>query len=315
MTERHIDDKEITGILFDIQRFSINDGPGIRTNLFFKGCPLRCLWCHNPESYQAGRQMSFLKNACVGCMACVAACPNQANRTIKEDGRVRLYMDYQRCSACGRCLAVCCYDARAMIGKEYTVKQLTEAVMTDREYYQIGKEEQGGITLTGGEPMLQFEFIKMFLDQLPGIHVCMETSGYAPSWKFLALLDQVDVFLFDYKVTDSGLHQKLCGVENQLILENLEILCRKNKDVILRLPLIAGVNDDEQHLQAIADLINRHPNILYGEIMAYHNLGISKAEQIGMQGKVLEQKNTEQEQKETWLRYFHKCGLTRIRLG
>lgn len=315
MTEQPI--KEKKGMLFDIQRFSINDGPGIRTNLFFKGCPLRCKWCHNPESYLVGKQLSFISSACVGCMACVKACPNGANQVQLAEGKQYLSVDYKLCNACGKCIDVCCYNARSIIGREYTAQELLGEVLIDKEYYKIGEKEGqgGGITLTGGEPMLQFDFIDHFLNSVEDIHVCMETSGYAPTWQYEKLLGKVDLFLFDYKVSNPSKHKELCGVDNRLILKNLEYLCEQNVDIILRIPLIPGTNDDEEHLRETARIIKKHSNIRHGEIMAYHNLGVSKADNIGLCNKVLEQENATKEQKELWLQSFHNNGVENIKLG
>lgn len=310
-------DKEIKGILFDIQRFSVNDGPGIRTNLFFKGCPLRCKWCHNPESYLPGRQLSFQPSACTGCMACVPVCPSGANRVVREGGSDYLAVDYRKCTACGECLKVCCYDARSIVGKAYTAAELREQILVDREYYLVkdGEGRTGGVTLTGGEPMSQFPFVERLLGELEGIHICMETSGYAPTEQFARLLGKVDLFLFDCKATDPEKHRALCGADNRLILENLRFLCDSGADIILRLPLIAGLNDDEEHFKAVTELINSCPSIRRGEIMAYHNLGVSKGDQIGMAGELWEQENTTAEQKEAWLERFHQLGLKTIKIG
>ncbi len=310
---QHIEGKK--AMLFDIQRFSVQDGPGIRTNLFFKGCPLRCIWCHNPESYRMEKQLSFLSKACTGCGSCAAVCPYGANALIRTDEGALLCMDHERCAACGECLKVCCYDARTMVGYEMTAKELADQVEMDRAYYAVrGAEgECGGITLTGGEPMLQAAFLHEFLDLLQGVHVCMETSGYAGQRDFAGLLPKIDLFLFDYKATDPEKHRRLCGVGNEKIRDNLEYLCREKADVILRLPLIPGINDDEEHLREIAALINRHPNIRYGEIMPYHTLGVAKAEQIGCDRPVVSHENATEEKKQEWLSLLRGYGAERIR--
>jgi glycyl-radical enzyme activating protein len=322
MTELHTNHKkELKAVLFDIQRFSVNDGPGIRTNLFFKGCPLRCIWCHNPESYIPSKQLSFNPSSCTGCMACVEVCPNHVNQPVKMGEKVILSVNFDKCGACGACLEVCCYGARSMIGKEYTVEELKTQIQTDLEYFKITDDtgRTGGITLTGGEPMSQFEFIDSFLDELDGIHVCMETSGYAPTWQFEKLLNRIHTFLFDYKVTNSEKHKKLCGTDNDLILKNLRFLSNNGADIVLRLPLISGVNDENEHLMAIAELIRENLGISGGEIMAYHNMGIAKAEHIGiMRGSHVERydgTSATAEQQDCWLRKLKGYGLDRIKIG
>lgn len=308
--------KELNAILFDIQRFSVNDGPGIRTNLFFKGCPLRCEWCHNPESFIPGKQLSFQASMCVGCMECVKTCPNQVNEVVEREENKYLNLHYDRCRNCGECMKICCYDARSMIGKSYTVSELLAEIMVDKVYYDIGEERmRGGITLTGGEPMSQFEFIDHFLNAVGDIDVCMETSGYGKTEDFNRLLGRISCFLFDYKVTDSEKHKKLCGVDNTLILKNLKFLCDHGAAVILRLPLIRGVNDDAEHLKTIARLVKENPSIHHAEIMAYHNLGEVKAEQIGYEGGVWKGETATTEQKDWWLSQFHKYGLEKVKIG
>ena len=312
---------EVKATLFDIQRFSVKDGPGIRTNLFFKGCPLRCIWCHNPESYLCQKQLSFRPQACTGCMACVDVCDRGVNQVTQQNGHLQLSVQFDKCNACGKCLDVCCYDARSIIGRDYTVSDLKKFIAQDMEYYKIPDEEGecGGITLTGGEPMAQFSFIDFFLNEIKDIHICMETSGFAPTWQYERLLGRVHLFLFDYKVTDPLKHKRLCGVDNQQILTNLEFLCSHHADMILRLPLISGLNDDDEHFEAVAKLLSKYANIRRAEIMAYHNMGVNKADQIGLSDhKEIQRYNgnsASEEQKQEWVRRFKEKGAERIRIS
>lgn len=256
-----------------------------------------------------------LRAACTGCRECIPVCPQNASYVATDGDRLRISVDYEKCTACGACTQVCCYDARSVIGRDYTAEELKELIRTDLDYYKIPDQEgqTGGITLTGGEPMSQFPFIDSLLHGLEGVHVCMETCGYAPAWQFEKLLGRVDQFLFDYKVTDSKKHRELCGRDNRLILKNLQLLCDRGQDMVLRLPMIPGINDDACHFKAIAEIINHNPNIRRGEIMAYHNMGIAKAEQIGLDGRAQIRRydgaGATQEQKEEWLERFKRLGL------
>lgn len=317
MTVQHIDGEK-EAVIFDIQHFSVNDGPGIRTNVFFKGCPLRCQWCHNPESYRMGQQLSFIASACVGCMDCVKVCPNGVNEPVITDGKLHLQIHYDKCKCCGKCLEVCCYDARSIIGKRATVEDIVAEVEKDKPYYAIGKDgKKGGVTLTGGEPMNQFPFVSRLVDALRAddIDVCMETCGYGKTEDYATLVDRIDYFLFDYKVTGRERHKELCGVYNDLILKNLDFLCSHGAHIILRLPMIPGLNDTEEHFKRITELVNENPAIDHAEIMAYHNLGVAKAKNVGMEGDVLDQESATKEQKQIWMERFAKLGLTKIKIG
>ena len=308
---------EPQGILFDIQRLSLQDGPGIRTSLFFKGCPLRCVWCHNPESYTMGMQLQYSQRLCTLCGACEAVCKQGVQSFQCKDGLLAHGVDYDKCVGCGECLKVCCYDALKLLGTRYTVSELWKLAEGDKPYFErpdaLG--QTGGVTLTGGEPMMQFPFIKAFLQQKGDLHVCMETCGYAPTEHYREIMPMVDLFLFDYKVSDPVRHRELCGQDNLLILDNLEFLYQHGAKIILRLPLIPGVNDDDVHLQSVAAFLKTHPNISHGEIMAYHRLGVNKTQMLGMKGMQVDLPNATQKQKEAWLTRLHDLGATNVVLG
>jgi pyruvate formate lyase activating enzyme len=314
MTAPHI---EPQGILFDIQRLSLQDGPGIRTSLFFKGCPLRCLWCHNPESFTMGVQLQYSERLCVGCGACEAVCKQGVHTFQNKNGMLKHCVDHEKCNGCGDCLKVCCYDALKLMGTRYTVSELLKLIEGDKPYFSRPDAlyHTGGITLTGGEPMMQFPFVKAFLKEKGDLHVCMETCGFAPTEHYREILPFVDLFLFDYKVSDPALHRELCGQDNLLILQNLEFLYAHGAKIVLRLPLISGVNDVDEHIKAISDLLKTHPNIDHGEIMAYHRLGVGKTELFGMKGMKVDLPNATQAQKEGWLFKFRELGVNNVILG
>ena len=308
--------KEPTAMIFDIQQFSLNDGPGIRTSIFFKGCPLRCVWCHNPESFTGEKQLYYSNMLCTRCFKCTEVCPSGALTKTEYKGQTLLKVDHERCIACGNCEKVCCYDAVKLIGREYTVEEVLAQIEIGRPYYDIMRErgEQGGITLTGGEPTMHLDFIEALLARTGDIHVCMETNGYAAPEVYGRIAPKIDLFLYDYKVTGEALHTELCGVGSERILTNLDMLYRMGADIILRLPFIPGVNDSDAHIAAIAGLMKKYPGIRRAEIMAYNNFGFSKAETVGLTDKIMNQPSAGAAEKEKWLAAFEKYG-TNIRIG
>ena len=308
---------ELQGILFDIQRLSLMDGPGIRTSLFFKGCPLRCLWCHNPESFSMGVQLQYSGRLCVGCGACEPVCAQGVHTFSQKDGTLWHGVDFDKCVGCGNCMKVCCYDALKLLGSRYTVAVLLSLVEGDRPYFlrRDANGQTGGITLTGGEPMMQFPFVKAFLQQKGNLHVCMETCGFAPTEHYREILPMVDLFLFDYKASDPNRHKELCGQDNHLIMKNLSFLYEHGARIILRLPMIPGVNDDDGHIQAAAALLKAYPGIEHGEIMAYHRLGVGKTTGLGMMRMPVDLPNASKEQKDAWLHKFRELGAGNVILG
>ncbi|NPV55565.1 MAG: glycyl-radical enzyme activating protein [Anaerolineae bacterium] len=298
------------GIIFDVQRAALHDGPGLRTVVFLKGCPLCCVWCHNPESYSFHPQVSLNIERCRLCGACADACLWQAH--IVSVGRH--VINYELCDACGACIDACNYQALQIFGQQTTVDELMPEILADLDFYRASG---GGVTFSGGEPMAQLYFTLALLKrcQDEGVHTCLDTSCYAPQDAFTRVLPYVDLFLIDYKATGSELHKQLTGVPNQTILSNLEYLYQENARIILRCPLVPGLNDQPDHLQAIAQLGIKYPNLQGIELMPYHNMGSGKRSRIGLPDHLSGLKTTSPDVIENWLTQIRQYGYDAIRVG
>jgi pyruvate formate lyase activating enzyme len=263
-------------VLFDIQRFSISDGPGIRTTVFLKGCPLRCLWCHNPESQSPEREILFSPERCIGCGWCFSVCPQHCHSMI---GGTHVF-NREHCIRCGRCAERCYAEALTVSGVTESVEAVMDEVLKDRLLYG---NSGGGLTVSGGEPLAQPEFTRALCSAAreAGIHVCLDTSGYGPWESLEALLPFVDLFLYDVKTVLDEHHRKLTGVGNQLILKNLRTLDARGKQTVLRCPLIPGVNDSDEELRGIADLANELKNVRAIDVEPYLPLGLGKSRRLG----------------------------------
>ncbi len=251
----------MTGMIFDIQRFSIHDGPGIRTTVFFKGCDLRCLWCHNPESQSAKPELMFYKEKCVGCGECRKICP----RAFTAD-----------CIAEGDCVPACRHGAREISGRTESAHSVAATVLRDKAFYA---QSGGGATLSGGEPLLQLEFAVELLSVLKenGVHTAIETAGNVPFSAIETVLPFVDLFLYDIKGIDPEKHKKNTGVSNERIVENARALAETGKDLLFRMPYIPGYNDAEA--PAVADFAHSLGRDI--ELMAYHEVGKGKYASLG----------------------------------
>ncbi len=225
-------------IIFDIQRFSIHDGPGIRTTIFFKGCPLRCKWCQNPESHKPEKEIAFYKERCTGCFACKEVCPNDA---INESENNRI--DYPRCNDCGICVPECPNNALRMVGMEWDAASLVDEIVKDKDFFV---DSGGGITLSGGEPFMQIGFLKEFFPLVKNeqIHVNMETCGMFRWPEMEAILPYLDLIYFDLKMIDSEKHKKYTGRENRIIIENFVQMAKISPNLQPRMPVIPTINDD-----------------------------------------------------------------------
>jgi pyruvate formate lyase activating enzyme len=298
------------GIIFDIARYAIHDGPGIRTTVYMKGCPLNCLWCHNPEGIGQRPQISYLKSRCIGCYACIAACPNGAILKA-NDNSIRI--DFSKCDAYGACAEACNSLALELVGKDMTVSELISAIERDKPFYE---ESGGGVTFSGGEPFLQPNFLSEVLAECrrKKIHTAVETCGFCDSEIFMLTADKVDLFLFDIKLVDSERHKKFTGVMNKRILENLTNLIEKDYNIIVRFPLIPGINDDEENIDSLGRFLSKMKKIPELHILPFHDLGREKALRFGGEYKMSGKKPPEKEDVEIIADALRKQNIE-VRIG
>ena len=256
----------MNGLIFDIERNSFVDGPGIRTTVFFKGCNLKCKWCHNPESQSLKTEMMFYKDKCKGCGKCLEVCP----------------YNLKKCDFCGKCTFYCPADARSICGKEYTADEILKEVLKDKMFYETSK---GGVTFSGGECMLRIDFLEEILKKCKesGIHTAVDTAGNVPFGYFERIMSYTDMFLYDVKCFSDDLHTEGTDVSNKRILENLKKISDTfNGEIIIRIPVISGFNDNINEMQEISDFL-KTLNIKEVELLPYHKMGEHKYNALQMQ--------------------------------
>lgn len=264
------------GYITDIKRFAVHDGDGIRTTVFLKGCPLKCVWCHNPEAISFRPQLAYYANKCIHCGECVEACPTQVHKLVAADH----YFDQALCRACGKCAQVCLGSALILYGKSVTVQELLPLLLEDRDFYETSG---GGVTLSGGECLCQADFCAELLQTLKqeGIHTAVDTCGFVP-WSTLdKVAPYTDIFLYDVKAIDEDVHVRCTGQSNKQILENLLHLDACGKSIEIRIPYVPGFNDTQ--ISKIADFLKPLRHVKAVKVLPYHNYAGSKYTALGMQ--------------------------------
>ena len=251
-----------TGYIFDIKEFSIFDGPGIRQTVFLKGCPLHCNWCHNPEGLSVKPQIMVSPNACKHCGKCLEVCEHKDN-----------------CIVCGKCVSLCPENARRIVGTKYTSDELVEKIKKDSDYYT---QYNGGVTFSGGEPLLQHEFLFEVAEKLKGVHKVIETSAFADEEVFKKAISLFDYIIMDIKIMDNDLHQKYTGVSNSKILNNAKILMKSDKPFRIRIPLIPGVSDTKENIESVAKFISETNKSTFVELLPYHKTAGAKYDMVGL---------------------------------
>jgi pyruvate formate lyase activating enzyme len=274
----------VKGTIFDIKRYAIHDGPGIRTTIFFKGCTLRCQWCHNPEGIQKKHEIMFRPERCAeGCRDCVSSCPQKAIDKINEV----IDIDRTRCDLCGVCGEACVYEALELVGLDVTVKEILDKVEKDRIFYD---ESGGGVTLSGGEPLVQHKFLLELLDELKNrdIHTAVDTSGYVPYENLEKVSKKADLLLYDIKVMDGEKHRLFTGESNAVILENLKKISADGREIIIRMPVLKGLNDDEENIERLAEFLLSCKNVDRINLLSYHKGAEGKLKRLMKKSPLLD---------------------------
>ena len=295
----------MNGIILNTKRFEIHDGPGMRTTLFLKGCPLRCKWCHNPESYKMAAELAFYEHKCINCGICTSVCPQGAH-TVKDGVHT---FDRDKCIACGKCVTVCPKEALLLFGKEVSPSEILPALLEDKVFFD---ESHGGVTISGGEPLMQHEFAAELLKLLKenGVSTALDTCLYASRESLDEVMPYVDIFLIDIKAIDSDVHKACTGVSNEIILDNLRYIDSLGKAYEIRIPYVPGKNDGE--IEKIAEFICTLKNADRVKLLAYHDLSRTKYSALGMDYTMGEQKVPSKDEYEKAFEILKNAGINAI---
>ena len=296
------------GLIFDIKRYSIHDGPGLRTTVFFKGCPLRCIWCHNPESQKTTQEIMHYEDKCILCLNCKHVCKFDAievkNNTIS--------INTKKCTLCGDCTENCPTTALKMVGKYYNVDELVKEILKDRNFFEDG----GGVTISGGEPFLQHEFLIELLKTLKeeNIHIALDTTGFTEEKKLIETVKYIDLYLYDIKHMDSEKHKSYTGVGNERILKNLKSLDKHSGKIAVRLPIIPSINDDKENIKRTIEFIKTLRNIISVDLLPYHSMMVDKYKRLNMPFFASHIKEPTNEEMEKLKEIFEKEGF-KVNIG
>lgn len=298
-----------SGLVFNIQHYSLHDGPGIRSTVFLKGCPLCCAWCHNPEGMRTKSEIMVLENRCIACGECRDACPMAD--ALAGDGPLPGRID--DCLLCGACSEACPTDARRMAGGAMSVEEVMEAVLKDRIFYE---ESGGGVTVSGGEPLTQPLFTVALLEacRAGGIHTVLDTTGLGKIEDLLEAAAAADLVFYDLKAFDADIHRKLTGVSNEQILQNLQILDREHCDIWIRMPIIPGLNNDPGDMRKTAEFVSGLRHATHISLLPFHRTGLHKFERLGLSHELHHLQSPSDEVMAAAAGIFEGCGLP-VRIG
>ncbi len=301
--------ENLNGIIFDIKKYAIHDGPGIRTTVFFKGCPLQCTWCHNPESWSPQPEPMFRPTRCIRCGRCVEVCPEEAVTLRKDHART----NPARCTRCGTCLPACPPQARGIAGRRMTVDEVMAEIVKDTVFYD---ESNGGVTFSGGEPLMQPDFLATLLQQcqMRSIHTALDTCCHAPAAVVEKVAPMTNLFLCDIKHLDPEKHKQFTGVDNSQILENIAFLAQTDTPLIIRIPVVPGFNDTADEIGAIVEFIKSLKTIQQIDLLPYNNGGVSKADRLGHPGTIIRREPPDETTMRTFAAAIRQQGFM-VHLG